>query len=101
MKISLELVQKWWMPKKVALFFVGGETDDKMMDFEVTEIEMIICIYDICINMYMYMHMIKAFQIVRTSPSVQDMAIQIGSEAKIGDGIGTCGMWHSSWTKMI
>jgi len=45
MKISLELVQKWWMPKKVALFFVGGETDDKMMDFEVTEIEMIICIY--------------------------------------------------------
>ena len=87
--------------QKSGSFFVGGETDDKMMDFEVTEIEMIICIYDICINMYMYMHMIKAFQIVRTSPSVQDMAIQIGSEAKIGDGIGTCGMWHSSWTKMI
>lgn len=87
--------------QKSGSFFVGGETDDKMMDFEVTEIEMIICIYDICINMYMYMHMIKAFQIVRTSPSVQDMAIQIGSEARIGDGIGTCGMWHSSWTKMI
>jgi hypothetical protein len=45
MNISLELVQKWWMPKKSGSFVVGGETDDKMMDFEVTEIEMIICIY--------------------------------------------------------
>ena len=31
--------------QKSGSFFVGGETDDKMMDFEVTEIEMIICIY--------------------------------------------------------
>ena len=45
MNISLELVQNWWMPKKSGSFVVGGETDDKMMDFEVTEIEMIICIY--------------------------------------------------------
>ena len=25
MKISLELVQKWWMPKKVALFLLEGK----------------------------------------------------------------------------
>ena len=31
--------------QKSGSFFVGGETDDKMMDFEVTEIEMVICIY--------------------------------------------------------